>query len=149
MVDAINLPLGEHAENFAVKRFRGAQIGAERFFNDDSPPMPFRFADEACLSKPLHNARKCLRRCGKIEEIIPARAMGLVGMDSQLRQVLVGRRIMKLTLKVVEAGGDPVPRGVRCCASARPARSEAEFTAKRVIIHLVPGDADHGERFRQ
>jgi hypothetical protein len=56
---------------------------------------------------------------------------------------------MELTLEMVEASGEPIPGSVRRLSSARLAKADAEFVAKYVIIDLVPGDADHGERFRQ
>ncbi len=55
VVDPIDLTLGEHAEDVAIEGLSRGQIDAERLLDDDPPPMPFLFANEAGVSEPLHN----------------------------------------------------------------------------------------------
>ena len=96
MVDAIDLALGEHAQDFAVERLRRGQIGAERLFDDDAPPMPVLLADEAGFAELLHDGGEHLWRRREVEQIIAAGVMRLVGLGQELRQILVGRGIVEL-----------------------------------------------------
>ena len=125
------------------------KIGTERLLDDDAPPMPFLFANEAGVSEPLHDGGEHLRGRCQIEQVIAAGVMRLVGLGEKLRQILVGRRVVELALEMVEALGEPIQVVVHHLAVAGLAQADAEIAAERLVIDCAPGDADHGEFFRQ
>src|SRR3954447_19465959 len=59
--------------------------------------------------------------------------------------MLVGRGVVELAPEMVEPLGKPTVR----CFVGGPARAETQIAAERLVIHVPPGHADHGELFRQ
>ena len=149
VVDAIDLVLGQHAEDVAIERLGRRKIATERLLDDDPPPMPFFFANEAGVSQPLHNRTEHLRGSCQIEQVIATATMRPVGFGEKLRQILVGRRVIELAREMIEPLGKPVQVVVHHIAVAGFAQADAEIATERLLIDGVPRHADHGELLRQ
>jgi hypothetical protein len=109
VVDAIDLALGQHTENLAIERLRRWQIGAERLLDDDAPPMPVRFVDEAGPAQSLHNGGKHLWGRGEVKQSVAAGVMSRVDRGQKLGKIFVGRWIVEITSEIIDALGEPVP----------------------------------------
>ena len=131
VVDPIDLALGEHAEDVAIEGLSRGQIDAERLFDDDPPPMPVLFTNEAGVSEPLHDGGEHL--CGRreVEQVIAAGVMRLVGLGQKLRQILVGRRVVELALEMVEALGEPIRVAVCVASPTRAGRDPSRGGTSR------------------
>src|SRR3546814_6395537 len=62
VIDAIDLRLGEDAEDHAVEVLRGCEVCAERFLDDDAPPGSVLLMDKAGLPEPDDDRREGVRR---------------------------------------------------------------------------------------
>jgi len=149
VVDAIDLALVQYAENLAIERLRRGQIGPERLLDDDAPPMPIRFADEACISQPVHDGGKHLWGRREVEQDIAAGVIARLDRGQKLGKVLVGRRIVEITLEIRDVRGEPIPVVLRHLAVAELAQADAEVAPERLIVLFGSGDADHGKLVRQ
>ena len=80
VVDPVDLAFGEHAKEFPVEILGRAQIGTEWLFDDYPSPVSIFFPQQAGVAKPLGDDSERLRRRCKVEQIVAAGVLGLIGL---------------------------------------------------------------------
>src|ERR1700682_1988482 len=109
MIDAINLIFREYLLEVLVQLFRGFQIMAKRFLDNDPSPVSTFFFRKPRFPESLDNGREKSRRDSKIEKLITDSIVLFIGILNLLLKPLVRLRIIKISLYVVDALGKPIP----------------------------------------
>ncbi len=120
---------------------------AERLLNDNARPVAVFFFGQAHLPELLHDGREKSRRNGEVEEAISSRIVLLIDIGNLLRQALVRVRILKITLDIVNALGEPGPY---CGVDLRRGIFWDFFRqrfAESFRVEVVAGETDDGELF--
>ena len=143
VIDAVDLPLVHDLLQRAVERDRRVEVAAERLL-DHEPPPALVLAREAGLPELARDLAEERRRRRQVEEVVAAGAVPLVGPGERGAEPLVGRRVVRVALRVDDPSGDPLPqRRVEVLRRER-LQVAAQAFPERVVAELGAREADDG-----